>query len=245
MIRIVDENELRSLTEKSVEPPKRPDIHAQLSKLKDILAAKEAEIERLRSGGDISQAKADARQDIISKETRERDEEIVRMKDRHVRDVEIIAHLHDNIDELKVQIEGLRSEVLDLRRGQVAAPQQVQPVVPQPVVQQATRPTVPQQPQPVSQQIPQQAVVMPPPRPEVHTATFIESQPGNEPPLERRPAEEEYRSASPVVHPPTDPDIIRAEQVPYEGQVQDAVVIPLDGEETPEGTPTIKYRPLD
>ncbi len=245
MIRIVEEEEMRSLTEKSAGPPKRPDIHSQLAKLKDILAAKEAEIERLRTGGGIDAAKAGAQQEVITKQIRERDEEIARLKDRHVRDVEIIANLHDNIDELKIQVEGLKAEALELRRG---TPQPPQPVQPAPTQQ--PRPPAPQQqvaPQPPQQAVqqPQPAVVSPQPQQQGHSPTFMESQPGNEPPREDRPAEE-YQAGGPVVHPPgADQNVIQAEQVPFEEQAQEAVVIPLDGNEKTDGTPTVKYRPLD
>jgi len=274
MIRIVDEDELPAITSKEGEPPKRPDIHAQLSLLKELLASREAEIERLRTSDDLHEAKTSARQDILSKESLEKDEEVERLKDRHVRDVEIIARLHDNIDELKVEMEGLEAEVLRLRQP---PPQVVQQTAPQPEVRQAAvivRPQVVQQaaPQPADRQEPvavrpqvvqpaaqplqetdrpMQAEVTPPPRPQGHTATFMETQPGNEPPLEGSPVERGYQIETPVVRRPAagtaprDAQVIEAEQVPFEGQVQDAVVIPLDGEEVPEGAPTIKYRPLD
>lgn len=115
MIRIVDEEEVRALVPGKVGLREdERDLLAEIRLLKGLLAEKDQALERAGSGDPAALAVATgyrAKIDVLRKETEERDQEIVRLRDRHERDVGIIAGLKEEIDALKLSIASLETQL--------------------------------------------------------------------------------------------------------------------------------------
>ena len=120
MIRIVDEEEIRSIVpQKGALKEDERDLLEEIRQLKAILARKDQSNGRVLTVQGQDQAGTEGYRvkiDVLRKEAEDRNLEIAKLRDRHERDVEIIARLHTEID-------ALRSTIADLEKriGEVLA----------------------------------------------------------------------------------------------------------------------------
>ncbi|HID73995.1 MAG TPA: hypothetical protein EYP43_02965, partial [Thermoplasmata archaeon] len=149
MIRIVDEDEVRSLvSDRAALKRDEEELLNEIQELKRLLAQKDEELERATTstGGRVSEAQYLSRIDILTKEAEIKDEEIVRLRERHERDVEIIARLHEDIDALKARNAELEARLADALSARAApqAPLATQVQAAPPVAQRVTPEGVPE-----------------------------------------------------------------------------------------------------
>lgn len=133
MIKILDEEELEKIQKKSngrmLLGKDSQAFKKEIDRLRRELHEKTLELEKLRSLRDPTaiEEKYKARMEILNREMTLKDEEIQRLRERHVKDVEIIARLNDRIESLREEVEDLRNEVERLRKELARRPVEFEP----------------------------------------------------------------------------------------------------------------------